>query len=203
MPDKLADTYDEFAATYDENRSVFDTREILDAFYSRLKPTQGKLLDLGCGAGEPFSRFFVDQGWQVTGVDFSSKMLELANQYVPEMQTVHADIREVVFPANAFDAITAIYSLFHIPKTEHAQLFAKLARWLKPGGQALFTYATEDYTGSEEFDGYKEFMHKQLYYSHNNLETLHKDLALSGLMVAASDTKTIANETFLWVTVRK
>ena len=203
MPDKLADTYDEFAATYDENRSVFDTREILDAFYSRLKPTQGKLLDLGCDAGEPFSRFFVDQGWQVTGMDFSSKMLELANQYVPEMQTVHADIREVVFPANAFDAITAIYSLFHIPKTEHAQLFAKLARWLKPGGQALFTYATEDYTGREEFDGYKEFMHKQLYYNHNNLETLHKDLALSGLMVAASDTKTIANETFLWVTVRK
>jgi ubiquinone/menaquinone biosynthesis C-methylase UbiE len=70
--------YDEFAETYEENRGRFDMTEIYRSFFNQLPEGKGRLLDLGCGAGDPFARWLVDQGWSVTGVDFSARMLSLA-----------------------------------------------------------------------------------------------------------------------------
>ena len=86
----LREIYNGFAETYEDNRGFFDMTEVFDSFYKRLDVEKGRLLDLGCGAGEPFARFFIDRGWTVIGVDFSEQMLELASKYVPKMQTIHA-----------------------------------------------------------------------------------------------------------------
>jgi cyclopropane fatty-acyl-phospholipid synthase-like methyltransferase len=129
---RLQDIYDKFARTYEENRGLFDMSEVLDSFYEGLDIKKGRLLDLGCGAGEPFARYFVDRGWQVSGIDFSRQMLALAAKYVPEMKTIFSDIREVEFAPGNFEAITAIYSLFHIPCRDHKSLFEKFYRWLCP-----------------------------------------------------------------------
>lgn len=177
--------------------------EIFDSFYGRLEVKNGSLLDLGCGAGDQFPRFFIDRGWTVTGVDFSKRMLELAAIYAPEMQTIHADMSKVAFKPGQFDAIVAIYSLFHVPSSEHRALFAKFYQWLRPEGKALFTYATKEYTGSHEFDGYKEFMGQNLYYSHKSVDDLYADLKHSGFNIESTDYRDIGNETFLWVTVKK
>ena len=201
MENRLCDIYDRFAATYEANRGLFDMTEVLEAFFGLLDIEKGRLLDLGCGAGEPFARFFVDRGWQATGVDFSGKMLEMAARYVPEMTTLRADMRQVEFAAGRFDAITAIYSLFHVPRDDHEALFEKWHHWLRPDGKALFTYATKAYTGSDEFDGYKKFLNEELYYSHKRPEELYADLERVGLGVEAADYRTIGGETFLWVTV--
>ncbi len=203
MKNTLQEIYDQFAATYDQSRNLFDMSEILNSFYGSLNATPGRLLDMGCGAGEPFARFFIDHGWTVTGVDFSQQMLELAAKYVPEMLTIRADMREVEFAANKFEAITAIYSLFHIPSNDHAALFAKFYRWLCPQGKMLFTYATKEYTGSDEFDGYKEFMGQELYYSHKHPAALWADLENAGFNIESRDYRKIGGETFLWVTVSK
>jgi cyclopropane fatty-acyl-phospholipid synthase-like methyltransferase len=69
-------------------------------------------------------------------------MLELAHRYQPEMKTILADIRDVDFADEQFEAITAIYCLFHIEYEKHEELFRKIHRWLKPVGMSLFTYAT-------------------------------------------------------------
>ena len=74
MKRSLREIYDSFARTYDQNRGLFDMGEVLSQFYNFLEIKQGELLDLGCGAGEPFARFFVDFGWKGTGGDFSVKM---------------------------------------------------------------------------------------------------------------------------------
>lgn len=203
MDKSLQKIYDGFAETYDQNRGLFDMRQILDSFYSRLNMKKGKLLDLGCGAGEPFARFFIDQGWQVTGVDFSSKMLALAARYVPEMKTIFSDMRDVQFKPEEFDAVIAVYSLFHIPHRQHAALFRNMFRWLAPGGKALFTYATKEYTGCDEFEGHKEFMGQRLFYSHKRPAELCTDLRETGFHIEATDYHEIGSETFLWVTVEK
>jgi len=199
----MQEIYDEFAGAYDENRGLFDMREVFNTFYEALDVERGSLLDLGCGAGDSFSGLFVDRGWSVTGVDFSAHMLELANRYVPRMKTIHADMREVEFESDQFDAITAIYSLFHVPAREHGELFRKFHRWLKPGGKALFTYATREYTGVEQFEGHKEFMGRNLFYSHKTPESLFTDLDVSGFVVEAADYREIGGEVFLWVTAEK
>jgi ubiquinone/menaquinone biosynthesis C-methylase UbiE len=200
---KLREIYDRFAAAYDANRGVFDTAGVLDAFFGRLGGQKGRVLDLGCGAGEPFARFFVDRGWQVTGVDFSERMLALASRYVPEMKTLCADMRDVKFKPGQFEAVTAIYSLFHIPCTDQTVLLGRFHRWLRPGGKALFTYATKEYTGSDEFGGCKGFMGEELYYSHKSPDRLFSDLEATGFAIDAADYRNIGGETFLWVTVAK
>lgn len=199
----LSEIYDRFAASYDGNRDAFDIDHILSAFQARLSAGPGKLLDLGCGAGVPLARSFIELGWDVTGVDFSKKMLSLASENVPQMQLVHSDICSVEMENEQFDAITGIYSLFHIPREKHAALFEKMHAWLKPGGHCLFTYATEEYTGQSEFDGYKEFMGEKLFYSHDEPDALYGLLEKSGLTIESSEKHTIAGEAFLWITSRK
>lgn len=199
----LRNIYDQFAGHYDENRGLFDMTQVLDSFYGRLDVEKGKLLDLGCGAGEPFARFFIDHGWKVTGVDFSGRMLDLAAKYVPAMQTICADMRQLDFDPGQFDAVSAIYSLFHIPAGDQTVLLEKIYRWLCPRGLALFTYATKEYTGSDEFDGYKEFLGQQLYYSHKSPEDLYTDLQNIGFHIESKDYRNIGNEIFMWVTVGK
>ena len=203
MKNNLQEIYDEFAQTYEENRNLFDMSEVLDSFYRRLNVKKGRLLDLGCGAGEPFAKYFIDRNWTVTGVDFSEQMLAMAAKFVPEMKTICADMREVEFAPHSFEAITAIYSLFHIPNCDHAALFTKFHRWLCPQGKMLFTYATKEYTGSDEFEGYREFLGQQLFYSHKTPDALRYDLENAGFRIEAGDYREIGGETFLWVTVSK
>lgn len=59
----------------------------------------------------------------------------LARRQVPEATFQRMDMRDLAFSSAAFDAITAIYTVFHLPRVEHAVLFAGFARVLKPGGQ--------------------------------------------------------------------
>jgi len=203
MSDSLQETYNGFADTYEANHGAFDITEILNRFHSSLEPEIGKLLDLGCGAGEPVARYFLNNNWQVTGVDFSERMIELAAKYAPKMVAIRGDIREVKFEPNQFDAVTATYSLFHIPSQLHAELLSEVFQWLKPKGKVLFTYATREYTGAEEYSGYKEFMGTELYYSHKKPTELYDDLQRIGFNLESHEYHTICNETFLWVTAQK
>lgn len=203
MKNSMRQIYDQFAATYEKNRGLFDMSEVLASFYGLLNVKNGRLLDVGCGSGEPFARFFIDRGWDVQGVDFSRRQLELAARYVPEMQTVCVDMRKAEYPSDSFDAITAIYSLFHIAVSAQTTLLKKFYLWLRPGGKILFTYATKEYTGSDEFAGYKEFLGQQLYYSHKTPAALQLDLKKIGFEITATDYRIIGGETFLWITATK
>jgi ubiquinone/menaquinone biosynthesis C-methylase UbiE len=203
MNDNLREIYNRFAERYEQNRGLFDMSDIISDFAGRMPRIPGHLLDLGCGAGEPFPAYFIEQGWQVTGVDFSSRMLEMAHLYQPGMQTILADICEVDFPDEKFDAVTAIYCLFHIEYKKHADIFRKIYRWLKPGGRSLFTYASKEYTGSEIFNGYREFMGEQLFYSHTTPDNLSATLKSAGFTIESAQHREIGGETFLWMVIAK
>jgi SAM-dependent methyltransferase len=198
--ERLRGAYDALALQYEANRGLFEMSELIAEFLERL-PTTGALLDLGCGSGDPVAQTFIDRGWHVTGVDFCPRMLALAANRVPEMTTVASDMREVSFPPARFDAITAVYSLFHVPWIEHPRLFKRMGHWLRPEGFALFTYATAAYTGADEFNGEIEFMGQRLFYSHTSIARLHDQLAAAGLHVVESRERAIGGERFLWVTV--
>jgi cyclopropane fatty-acyl-phospholipid synthase-like methyltransferase len=130
-------------------------------------------------------------------------MLNLAARYAPQMATIHADMRNIEFTPGRFDAVTIIYALFHVPRDDHAALFRKIFNWLRPQGKVLFTYATREFTGEPEFDGYKEFLGQELYYSHKRPEQLYSDLEQLGYHIEARDYRNIGGEVFLWVTAGK
>jgi ubiquinone/menaquinone biosynthesis C-methylase UbiE len=54
-----------------------------------------KILDLGCGTGNPIAKYILHRGYQVIGVDQSEKMLEIAKQVIPEAALIHGDSRDL------------------------------------------------------------------------------------------------------------
>jgi cyclopropane fatty-acyl-phospholipid synthase-like methyltransferase len=112
-------------------------------------------------------------------------------------------MRDAEFAPEQFDAITAIYSLFHLPVAAQADLFRRIGRWLRPGGMLLFTYAGRDYTGAERFEGHISFMGHALFYAHTTPEELVAQLEAAGLEVQQLEPRTIGGEIFLWVTAHK
>jgi len=199
----LRTQYGRLAAGYDESRGLFDMSDIIHDFYEGFTVERGSLLDLGCGAGEPLSRWFVDRGWTVKGVDYTPEMVNLARTYVPEMDVVAADMRDVSFPPQSFDGIISVYSLFHLSSDDQFMMLERMYRWLNRGGRALFTYATKSYTGHDVFSGFKVFMGEELFYSHRTPAELSQELDRIGFVTESMIDRNIGGEIFLWVTVVK
>ena len=74
-------------------------------------PPQVKVLDLGCGTGNPIAKHIVERGFRVVGVDQSKKLLEIARTVVPEADLIHADMVEIQFNEK-FAAAVAWDSVF-------------------------------------------------------------------------------------------
>lgn len=104
MPD-LALLYDDLAETYAAGRHLFDTTPVLEEFVHFL-PSGARVLDAGCGAGEPVARYFIERADTVTGIDVSERMLALARRQVPEAAFQRMDMRTLDFPPESFDAIS-------------------------------------------------------------------------------------------------
>ncbi len=115
-----------------------------------LLPSGAAVLDLGCGAGVPVTRWLADRGFAVTGVDVSARQLELARTNVPEGAFLKADMSEVEFAPETFDTVAAFHSIIHVPRTGHPALLESIHRWLKPGGVFLATMTVTDYEGKDE-----------------------------------------------------
>jgi SAM-dependent methyltransferase len=108
------------------------TERFLDQLLARL-PDGARVLDLGCGAGRAAKR--LAEGF--VGVDVSEEQLRLAGVHAPTAAFVLGDFARLDFPERSFDAVIALYSVMHVPRDEHAALFGRIARWLKPGGLFL------------------------------------------------------------------
>ncbi|KAJ4483885.1 S-adenosyl-L-methionine-dependent methyltransferase [Lentinula aciculospora] len=109
----------------------------------RLLHKGSRILELGCGAGLPATQQLTDQGFEVLGVDISASQLGLAREHVPTAQFMQGDMMTIEFAEGSFDAVTAFYSLFHLPRDEHGPMLKKMAGWLKPGGWLLFNLHTD------------------------------------------------------------
>lgn len=112
-------------------------------------PAGARILDLGCGAGVPYTRWLAAR-YRVVGVDISRRQLALARRSVPGASFVLADMSSVQFRAASFDAIAALYSIIHVPREEQQALLTKVRELLKPGGRLLAVLGANDWEGSED-----------------------------------------------------
>src|SRR5215469_15472652 len=115
-----------------------------------LCPRAPKILDLGCGTGLPVDKYLADRGAQLTGIDISPKHVALAKGNLPAASYREGDILHAVLPEGDFDGVVSLYAIFHIPRSEHADLFVRINRLLKPNGLLLATLGTSDLAYGEE-----------------------------------------------------
>lgn len=137
MPDLIAAFYERNSAKFDaDRRKSFTERAWLDRFLQTL-PKGGRIVDLGCGAGDPISRHIIDRGFMVSGVDISAKMIGLCRTRFPCHRWINADMRKVSMDG-FYDGVLAWDSLYHLRRDEQAVLIERIGAWLAPGGRALF-----------------------------------------------------------------
>jgi ubiquinone/menaquinone biosynthesis C-methylase UbiE len=136
------------------------------------------VLDAGCGAGDPITRI-LGRSFRVMGVDFAEEQLLRARRVVPTGHFVCADLRTVEFRDASFDAMCSYYAIIHIPRDEHAQLFVKLARFLKPGGVALLCLGAQELP----FDRSDDYLGAPMVWSHFDAATNLQLVAATGLCV--------------------
>jgi cyclopropane fatty-acyl-phospholipid synthase-like methyltransferase len=134
----------------------------------------GKVLEIGCGAGVPITRT-LSKRISVTGVDISKEMIQLSSKNVPEATFIRADIMKIDLPGSEFDAVVSFYTIFHIPKEHHKDLFQRIHRWLKVGGYLLVTVANEN-----EESYIDEFHGVTMYWSNYGLKEYIKILSELG-----------------------
>jgi SAM-dependent methyltransferase len=196
--------YDRVAERYLASKDAEDptTLEALDELARELSPGAA-VLDLGCGAGVPATRRLA-QRFAVTGVDLSTRQLELARQHVPAANFLKADMTDVSFAPEAFDAVVAFHSIIHLPRAEHPALLGKIRRWLKPGGVFLATWALGEWEGEEnDWEGWGAPMR----WSHHDGETSLELLRGAGFAIERAEARTTrgtrGDESWLWVFARK
>lgn len=95
----------------------------------------GVAIDVGTGTGR-HATWLAEQGHQVTGVDASRAMLEVARSRAPDLQWVEADLRRLPFDDASADVVVCALTLSHLPTLEP---IAELARLLRPGGRLVIS----------------------------------------------------------------
>ena len=124
-----------------------DMQNVYQPFLEHLPNGKQKILDVGCGSGRD-SVFFASQGFDVTAIDGSQNLINLAKQMNNRIdwQCLTFDEIKNQLWQNQFTGIWACASLLHVPFEELPQILNDLIGCLKPNG---ILYASFKYGDSE------------------------------------------------------
>jgi ubiquinone/menaquinone biosynthesis C-methylase UbiE len=143
----IRERYDEMAQRYDRRWGTYIAKTL--AFLDRwaaISP-EAVVLDIGCGTGE-FEKLLLSKhpNQQITGVDISTKMLEIARrkcQAYPKVAFRAASASALPFSDHSFDVIVSA-SAFHYFNAPEAAL-DEMRRILRPGGVMVILDWCKDY----------------------------------------------------------
>ena len=191
---------DEYAAW--SGRIVEDERKRWTDFLLETLPVGAPLLDLGCGNGLPSTRELANH-FTVTGVDVSASQVGAARRNVPDATYIQAEMSQLDFPPESFDAVTAFFSIIHLPRDEQPRLFRSIAGWLRPGGYLVAVMGAADAPGDVDPD----WLGAPMYWSHFDSATNVAMIHDAGFEIASAQEETISENgvpvTFLWVIAQK
>ncbi len=136
---------------YERQAAVWDTqrprrlyeRPWLDRFLNGLPEERARLLDLGCGAGDPLAGYFLSKGHEILGVDYSQAMIDLAKARFPNAEWLVQDMRALRLEGD-FDGVYSWDGSFHLTQDEQRALIPALAARIRPGGAMMMTVGTGD-----------------------------------------------------------
>jgi tRNA (uracil-5-)-methyltransferase TRM9 len=135
-----SDIFDQIAPGWYNFRHWSIFRSELTALAERWRG--GRLLNLGCAHGPDFLPF--RKGFELYGVDFSPKMLELARKYAAkfhlEANLLLSDVVSLPFADQTFDWAVAVATYHHVKGRDRQKLaLGELRRVLRSGGEAFIT----------------------------------------------------------------
>jgi SAM-dependent methyltransferase len=130
-----------FVKPYDDPRVLREFALALDLFLQRLP--EGRILDIGCGPGWT-SLLLARAGYDVTGVDISERMIEIARERSEQENTsadfVVGDMEELDLEQTDYDGALFFDCLHHC--SGYPQALKRACAHLKPGGHIILFETT-------------------------------------------------------------
>lgn len=148
LTDLAADPVLASVAAYSEHVDAYESfnadkmGDDLDRFIADLSPW-ARVLDAGCGPGRDLRRM-VDAGLSPIGVDLNADFVARASQHGPARV---ADLRDLPFHDETFDATWACASLVHLPVEDAILALSELRRVTKTGAPVAVSVKIAGSTG--------------------------------------------------------
>ncbi len=195
--DFVKQQYNKLADNYLAGRDQFKNNKYLDKLSSMLPPGS-TILDIGCGAGLPIDKYFVEHVFKVIGIDISEKQIELAKKNVPQGEFKVEDMSELKDTEYSVDAAVSFYAIFHTPREKHQEILNKIATFLKKGGLLLITMGSSEWEGKEN-----DFFGGEMSWSHFGAEKNLEIVKNAGFEIILSEIDKTGGEKHLIVLARK
>jgi demethylmenaquinone methyltransferase / 2-methoxy-6-polyprenyl-1,4-benzoquinol methylase len=134
-PEGVRTMFDRIAPIYDAMNRAFTMG--LDGRWRRLAAASvvrpgDRVLDAACGTGD-LALAALEAGGDVTGLDFSERMLERARRKSDAIEWIRGDVLALPFDDATFDAATIGFGIRNVEDLDEA--LRELARVLRPGGR--------------------------------------------------------------------
>lgn len=143
-----AEAFDAIGDRYDEAFPHKEGQVAAAEWLIGALPAGSRVLDLGCGSGEPTARQLDAAGLKVVGVDLSAGMLALARAHVPGGEFHQVDIADLrpsgPVDLGRFDAVAAFFALLMLPRAEIPLALRTIHHLLVPGGRFALSMVEAD-----------------------------------------------------------
>ena len=128
--ERLRETFGTVAELYDRARPTYPAVVFDDLAELASLGRGSRVLEIGPGTGKATAEL-VRRGYDVTGIELSAELAEVARRNVPDAEILVADFEDCEPRRADFDAI-CVFAAFHWIAPELR--YAKPARLLRPGG---------------------------------------------------------------------
>ncbi len=155
----------------------------LGRFFDHWLPSEGKILEAGCGTAI-WVRRFLERGWNCVGLDYAVSSLSRSKRIAPDLPLLGGDLAHLPFPDNYLAAYVSFGVVEHFEQGPQS-ILCEAYRVLRSGGVALISVPYNntlrrnarcmDETQAHEWG--LEFF--QYYYTHKELCT---ELGRAGFM---------------------
>jgi len=148
--EKTISAYDNSAQQFADRFMDFETYKNKINYFQHNYLANGKsILDLGCGPGNNAKLFSEADGtYEITGIDLSEKMVDLAKTNVPKGNFTVCDIRDFRFN-QSFDAVIASFCIVHLTHAEASSFIKNTCEHLKNGGYLYVSFMEGEGSGFE------------------------------------------------------
>lgn len=135
-----ADGYDQTVQLSEENNQYpfAGYKAVLSTIFNEvMQKKKSSILDIGFGTGVLTTKLY-EKGHSIDGLDFSSKMIEIAQLKMPKANLIQWDLTNGLPPTIAnkkYDAIVSTYALHHFTDEKKVQLIKQLLTLLTTSGK--------------------------------------------------------------------
>lgn len=140
--DLWAEGYDKSVQLSEENNEYpfAGYKEVLNTIYNIVRRRKkAKILDIGFGTGILTKKLYND-GYEIYGIDFSQKMIEIAKEKMPLANLMNYDFSKGLpkeLENISFDYIISTYAMHHLEDEDKTKFINRLGHYLTKDGEIL------------------------------------------------------------------